>query len=65
MSARQPEMPAATIGSLVEMRDKAVCHQHSNGREIPCACMMGPSDVVYVEKRSGPRTDPRGTPVTN
>ncbi len=41
MSARQPEMPAATIGSLVEMRDKAVCHQHSNGREIPCALSDG------------------------
>ncbi len=27
--------------------------------------MMGPSDVVYVEKRRGPRTDPWGTPVTN
>ncbi len=27
--------------------------------------MMGPSDVVYVEKRTGPRTDPWGTPVTN
>ncbi len=25
---------------------------------------MWPSDVVYVEKRSGPRTDPWGTPVT-
>ncbi len=24
---------------------------------------MGPSDVVYVEKRRGPRTDPWGTPV--
>ncbi len=28
-------------------------------------CMMGASDVVYVEKRRGPRTDPWGTPVTN
>ncbi len=27
--------------------------------------MMGASDVVYVEKRRGPRTDPWGTPVTN
>ncbi len=26
---------------------------------------MGPSDVVYVEKRRGPRTDPWGTPVTS
>ncbi len=26
---------------------------------------MGPSYVVYVEKRRGPRTDPWGTPVTN
>ncbi len=26
---------------------------------------MGPSDVVYVEKRSGPITDPWGTPVTS
>ncbi len=26
---------------------------------------MGPSDVVYVEKRRGPRTEPWGTPVTN
>ncbi len=26
---------------------------------------MGASDVVYVEKRRGPRTDPWGTPVTN
>ncbi len=26
---------------------------------------MGTSDVVYVEKRRGPRTDPWGTPVTN
>ncbi len=26
---------------------------------------MGSSDVVYVEKRSGPRTEPWGTPVTN
>ncbi len=25
----------------------------------------GPSDVVYVEKRRGPRTDPWGTQVTN
>ncbi len=25
---------------------------------------MGPSDVVYVEKRRGPRTDTWGTPVT-
>ncbi len=27
--------------------------------------MMGPSDVVYVEKGRGPRTDPWGTPVTS
>ncbi len=27
--------------------------------------MMGASDVVYVEKRRGPRTEPWGTPVTN
>ncbi len=27
--------------------------------------MMGASDVVYVEKRRGPRTDPWGNPVTN
>ncbi len=27
--------------------------------------MMGSSDVVYVEKRRGPRTDPWGTQVTN
>ncbi len=27
--------------------------------------MMGPSDVVYVEKRKSPRTDPWETPVTN
>ncbi len=27
--------------------------------------MMGPSDVVYVEKRRGPKTDPWETPVTN
>ncbi len=27
--------------------------------------LMGASDVVYVEKRRGPRTDPWGTPVTN
>ncbi len=27
--------------------------------------MMGPSDVVYMEKRRGPRTDPWGNPVTN
>ncbi len=27
--------------------------------------MVGPSDVVYVEKRRGPRTNPWGTPVTN
>ncbi len=26
---------------------------------------MGPSDVVYVKKRRGPRTEPWGTPVTN
>ncbi len=26
---------------------------------------MGPSDVVYVEKRRGPRTNPWGTPVTS
>ncbi len=26
---------------------------------------MCPSDVVYVEKRRGPRTDPWGTPVTS
>ncbi len=26
---------------------------------------MGASDIVYVEKRMGPRTDPWGTPVTN
>ncbi len=26
---------------------------------------MGPSDVVYVEKRRGPRTDLWGTPVTS
>ncbi len=31
----------------------------------PCACMMGPSNVVYVEKRRGPITDPWGTPVTS
>ncbi len=27
--------------------------------------MMGCSDVMYVEKRRGPKTDPWGTPVTN
>ncbi len=26
---------------------------------------MGPSDVVYVEKRRGPRTEPWGTPLIN
>ncbi len=25
--------------------------------------MVGPSEVVYLEKRSGPRTDPWGTTV--
>ncbi len=33
--------------------------------ETMCFCMMGPSDVLYVEKRRGPRTDPWGTPVTS
>ncbi len=29
------------------------------------AYMMGPSDVVYIEKRRGPSTEPWGTPVTS
>ncbi len=44
------------LDPLVEMRDRAVCHQRSNGRRN----MIGPSDVVYVEKRRGPRTNPWG-----
>ncbi len=52
MSTRQPGIRAATVGS-------------SGQNERPCACMMGPSDVVYVEKRRGPRTEPWGTPVTS
>ncbi len=49
---------AATVDHQVEKRDRAVCHRRSNDRRKPCACMMGPSDVVYVEKRRGPRTEP-------
>ena len=26
--------------------------------------MTGPRDIVYIEKRRGPRTEPWGTPVT-
>ena len=26
--------------------------------------MTGPRDLVYIEKRRGPRTEPWGTPVT-
>ncbi len=31
MSARQPEIRAATVGSSGRMIERAVCHQHSNG----------------------------------
>ncbi len=48
MSLRSLQLP---LDHLVEMRDRAVCQKSF-------ACMMGPSDVVYVEKRRGPRTDP-------
>ncbi len=58
-SLRSVQLP---LDHLVEMRDRAVCHQHSNGTQHS---MMGPSDVVYVEKRRGPRTDAWGTPVTS
>ncbi len=56
VSLRSVQLP---LDHLVEKRDRAVCHQCSNGRRIHV------SDVVYVDKRRGPRTDPWGTPVTN
>ncbi len=44
------------LDHLVEMRDRAVCHQRRNvGNHM---LYDGTSDVVYVEKRRGPRTDP-------
>ncbi len=46
-SLRSVQLP---LYHLVEIRDRAVCHQRRSG-----ACMMGASDVVYVEKRA-----PRG-----
>ncbi len=33
--------------------------------EKPRACVMGPRDVEYMEKRRGPRTDPWRTPVSS
>ncbi len=53
-SLRSVQLP---LDHLVEKRDRAVCHQRSNGRRSHVPVMMGPSDVVYVEKRRGPRTD--------
>ncbi len=52
------------LDHLVEIRDRAVCHQHNNVGEAMCL-YDGPSDVGNIEKRRGPRIDPRGTPVTS
>ncbi len=57
MSLRSLQLP---LDHLVEMRDRAVCH---HGRRSHL--QVWSSDVVYVEKRRGPRTDPWGTPETN
>ncbi len=43
---------------LAVMRGRAECHQHSNGWKKHVACIMSPSDAVYIENRRGPRTDP-------
>ncbi len=43
---------------LAVMRGRAECHQHSNGWKKHVACIMSPSDAVYIEKSRGPRMDP-------
>ncbi len=59
-SLRSVQLP---LDHLVEMRDRAVCHQRRNGRRSHVPVWWDP--VVYAEKKRGPRTDPWGTPVTN
>ncbi len=53
-SLRSVQLP---LDHQVEKRDRAACHRCSNDRRA-CACMMGPSDVVYVEKRRGQEPNP-------
>ncbi len=46
MSLRSVQLP---LDHLVKMRDRA-CVISIEMVEKPCACMMGASDVVYVER---------------
>ncbi len=58
-SLRSVQLP---LDHLVEMRDRAVCHQRRNGRRNHVPVWWDP---VNVEKRRGPRTEPWGTSVTS
>ncbi len=59
MSARQPEICAATIGSSGRNeRERELCAISVEMVGDTMCLYDGPSDVVYVEKRRGPITDP-------
>ncbi len=70
---RWMEMFWNVILCLSVMAPRGVAHSQISGFWRGCRLssvgrgrrVMGPSDVVYVEKRSGPRTYPWGTPVTS
>ncbi len=49
----EPEIRAATLDHLVEMRDKAVCHRVFKMVGEAMCLYDGTSDVVYVEREEG------------